>query len=67
MELVTGNGKIIEADSIKALEDALLEYNRKSEDELQTESQKSLEIIKNYTFEQMAKEHIDICCSHKPC
>jgi len=54
LELIDGNGLIIETDNVKLLENALQEYSHMLLDSLSVKAKRSLEIVRNYTIEKMA-------------
>lgn len=55
VELVRGNGEIIPAESIKELQKAMRDYEKMEKSELQKKAERSLEIIRGYSIEDMAK------------
>ena len=59
LELVRDNGRIISADYVTELAEAINELLR-DENVLRRMSERSLEIIQGYTIEKMTKEHIAI-------
>ena len=61
MELVKENGMIIKSDSPSELLRAMQIYCQKTKEDLMIEETKSLAIIKNYTFEHMAKQYANVC------
>lgn len=60
MELIRGNGRIISAESVEEIREAMKDYEKMEKRRLENESIKSLEIIKNYSIENMAKEYINV-------
>ena len=60
MELIRGNGRIISAESVEEIREAMKDYEKMEKGRLKNESVKSLEIIKNYSIENMAKEYINV-------
>ncbi len=60
MELIRGNGRIISAESVEEIREAMKDYEKMEKRRLKNESVKSLEIIKNYSIENMAKEYINV-------
>lgn len=53
------NGYVVEVDSEEALRKGINKFFSKNEDEISDMQNKSLEFIKQYTIENMAKYHID--------
>lgn len=54
------NGHIVPIDDISTLSDKINNLLSKSDDELLKAGSKSIDIIKNYTFEEMAKVHAEM-------
>ena len=54
------NGYIVPIDDVSSLTDKINNLLSKSDEELSKAGAKSIEIIKNYTFEEMAKVHTEV-------
>ena len=59
MELIRGNGKIIQAESVEELRNAMREYEKSKIEELREEAEIGLKIMEKYSIEDMAEGYMD--------